>query len=450
MSELSIESQIEIKITEAVISSDRTPVSVDIKNLISDFEIYENIVNPYLTANIIFVDQENIVQDMDLQGGEKLTFSFYHVEEMNKGVEIRKEFVIDSIKEISKAGERDEVVRIHCTEFIGLISSLQNVNRVYTGAPSEIIAKIMSEFLDRDLIQIGNDSLKDMKVIIPNMHPIEACQWLIKRTLTQEGFPFFLFSTIGVDNLILKDLGTMLSQQPINKKIPYFYAPSLVTTKSIQSYYAIQDYEYSDTENLIGLIREGLVGAKYNFYSTLTALEDPIKFNVDRNVFKRLAQQNSIGANNTRYNYAPGYRFNDIAFQEYESKNISSINSSGAYTTKDSVFKSYHEESTKGSNIKKVIQKSLRGFLGKTPLRMTVRGRDFVTADNNYSIGKTIRINFLDTNPLVDTNAAKLDEKKSGDYIIVEARHNYRIEKFDTTLLCAKIGSIGEQQEMFA
>ena len=450
MSELSIESQIEIKITEAVISSDRTPVSVDIKNLISDFEIYENIVNPYLTANIIFVDQENIVQDMDLQGGEKLTFSFYHVEEMNKGVEIKKEFVIDSIKEISKAGERDEVVRIHCTEFIGLISSLQNVNRVYTGAPSEIIAKIMSEFLDRDLIQIGNDSLKDMKVIIPNMHPIEACQWLIKRTLTQEGFPFFLFSTIGVDNLILKDLGTMLSQQPINKKIPYFYAPSLVTTKSIQSYYAIQDYEYSDTENLIGLIREGLVGAKYNFYSTLTALEDPIKFNVDRNVFKRLAQQNSIGANNTRYNYAPGYRFNDIAFQEYESKNISSINSSGAYTTKDSVFKSYHEESTKGSNIKKVIQKSLRGFLGKTPLRITVRGRDFVTADNNYSIGKTIRINFLDTNPLVDTNAAKLDEKKSGDYIIVEARHNYRIEKFDTTLLCAKIGSIGEQQEMFA
>ena len=450
MSELSIESQIEIKITEAVISSDRTPLSVDIKNLISDFEIYENIVNPYLTANIIFVDQENIVQDIDLQGGEKLTFSFYHVEEMNKGLEIKKEFVIDSIKEISKAGERDEVVRIHCTEFIGLISSLQNVNRVYTGAPSEIIAKIMSEFLNKDLIQIGNDSLKDMKVIIPNMHPIEACQWLRKRTLTKEGFPFFLFSTMGVDNLILKDLGTMLNQQPINKKIPYFYAPSLAATKSIQSYYTIQDYEYSDTENLIGLIREGLVGAKYNFYSTLTALEDPIKFNVDRNVFKRLAQQNSIGANNTRYNYAPGYRFNDIAFQEYESKNISSINSSGAYTTKDSVFKSYHEESTKGSNVKKVIEKALRGFLGKTPLRMTVRGRDFVTADNNYSIGKTIRINFLDTNPLVDANAAKLDEKKSGDYIIIEARHNYRIEKFDTTLLCAKIGSIGEQQEMFA
>ena len=449
MSELSVESQIELKITEALISSDRTPVTVDIKNLISDFEIYENITNPYLTANVVFVDQENIVQDMDIQGGEKLSLSFYHVEEMNKGTEIRKEFVIDSIKDITKAGERDEVVRIHLTEFIGLASSLQNVNRSYTGAPSEIISKIMSEFLEKDVIQIGNDSVKDMKVVIPNMHPIEACGWLKKRTLTKDGFPFFLFSTIGVDNLILKDLGTMLSQQPINKKIPYFYAPSMSNTKSIQSYYAIQDFNYSDTENLIGLIREGLVGAKYNFYSTMTALEDPIKFNVDRNVFKRLANQNTIGANNTRYNYAPGYKFNNVAFQDYESKNISSIHSSGAYTTKDSVFKSYHEETTKGSNIKKVIEKSLRGFLGKTPLKITVRGRDFVTGDNNYSIGKTVRINFLDTNPALDANASKLDEKKSGDYIILEARHNYRIEKFDTTLLCAKIGSIGEQQELF-
>ena len=52
-------------------------------------------------------------------------------------------------------------------------------------------------------------------------------------------------------------------------------------------------------------------------------------------------------------------------------------------------------------------------------------------------------------NPTIEVEI-HLDEKKSGDYIIIEARHNYRIEKFDTTLLCAKIGSIGEQQEMFA
>lgn len=449
MSELSIESQVEIRITEAVISSDRTPITIDIKNLISDFEIYENIVNPYLTANIIFVDQENIVQDMDLQGGEKLTFTFYHVEEMNKGSEISKEFVIDSIKEVAKAGERDEVVSIHCTEFIGLVSSLQNVNRSYSGSPSEMIQKIMFEFLDRKVLMVGDDGIKDMKVIIPNLHPIEACQWLRRRTLTKEGFPFFLYSTIGVDNLILKDLGGMLTQQPINKKIPYFYAPSLTTTTSIQSYYAIQNYNYSDTENLIGLIREGLVGAKYNFYSTLTGLEDPIRFNVDNNVFKRLASQNSIGISNTKYNYAPGYKHKNKTFQDYESKNICQIHASGAYTTADTVFKSYSEESTRGNNIKKVVEKSLRGFLGKTPLQITVKGRDFVTADNNYSIGKTVRINFLDTNPLVDKNAAKLDEKKSGDYIIIEAKHNYRIEKFDTTLLCAKIGSIGEQQELF-
>ena len=443
-----VESQVEAKITQAVISSDRTDFSVDIAKVISDFEIFENISNPYLTASVIFVDQENIVQDMDLQGGEKLTFSFVHVEEASKGNEITKEFVIDSIKNITKSGERDEVVRIHCTEYIGLVSSVQNVNRVYSGAPSSMIQKILSEFLDKDLITIGEDGIKDMKVIVPNLHPIEACLWLKKRTLTASGMPFFLYSTIGVENLILKDLGSMLSQQPINSKVPYFYAPSLASTSSLQSHYAIQAYNIRDSENLIGLIREGLIGAKYNFYSTLTGLEDPVKFNID-NLFKRLSGQNSIGVSNTKYNFAPGYKVKDKNLQNYESKNISSIFSSGAYTTDQTVFKSYHEETTKGANIKKINEKSIRAFLGKSPLTITVRARDFVTADANYSIGKTIKLNFLDTNSTTDLQNAKLDEKKSGDYIILQAKHNFRLEKFDTTLLCGKIGNVGEQQELY-
>ena len=240
----------------------------------------------------------------------------------------------------------------------------------------------------------------------------------------------------------------MLQQQPINTKVPYFYAPSLSTTNSLQSFYTIQEYSMRDTENLLGLIREGVVGAKYNFYSTLTGLEDPIQFNVD-NLFKRLSNQNSIGVSNTKYNFAPDYKVKNINIQNYASKNITSIFSTGAYTTEGTVFKSYHEESTKGNNIKKINEKSMRAFLGKSPLTITVRARDFITADANYSIGKTIKINFLDTQNTTDISNAKLDEKKSGDYIILQAKHNFRLEKFDTTLLCGKIGNVGEQQELY-
>ena len=61
--------QTDFQIISAVISSDRTPVGIDIAKVISDFVIYEHIEKAYLTARFVFYDQENIVQDMDFQGG---------------------------------------------------------------------------------------------------------------------------------------------------------------------------------------------------------------------------------------------------------------------------------------------------------------------------------------------------------------------------------------------
>ena len=285
--EKAIEGQTEFKIVQALITSDRTQSEIDIRNLITDFEIYENINLPYLTANLHFVDQENIVQDFDFQGGEKLTLEIVHIEEMNSGETIKKDFLIDSIKNVTRVDERNEFVSIHCIEYHSFVSSLKNVNKAYQGSPSSMIQKIFKEFLFQETAIVGDDGIKDMKLIVPNMHPIEACQWIKKRTLTQDGMPFYFYSTLGLNNIVLKDLGTMLSQNVINKSVPYIYAPSINSSKSLQSFYAIKKFAYTDTENLVGLIREGVVGANYNFYDTTTGLQDPFHFDVDSKVFKR-------------------------------------------------------------------------------------------------------------------------------------------------------------------
>ena len=446
--ESSVEGQTEFKIVQALITSARTPAQVDIKNLITDFEIYENINLPYLTANFSFVDQENIVQDIDFQGGEKLSVEIVHIEEMNSGETISKEFLIDTVSNVTKVDERNEIVFIHCIEYHSFVSSLKNVNKAYSGSPSSMIQKIFGEFLSQQTAIVGDDGIKDMKLIVPNLHPIEACQWIKKRTLTQDGMPFYFYSTIGLNNMVLKDLGTMLSQPIINKKVPYIYAPSLNSSKSLQSYYTIQKFSYSDTENLVGLIREGMVGANYNFYDTTTGLQDPFHFDVDAKVFKRLSSQNKIGLENTKYNYAPDYKVDGKRLHDFDSKQITEINATGAYTTNTTVFKSYGEEGLKGSNAKKVIQKAIKGFLGKTPITIVVRGRDFITADANYSIGKSIRINFLDNRAFTEEGGSTLDKKKSGDYLILSAKHSFKLEKIDTTLVCGKIGSLGNDAEV--
>ena len=279
----SIESITDYTINSAVLTTNgRSAEEVDIKRLIISFQIYENIELPFLTADFLFIDTANIIQDMDFQGGEKLIVEFQHSEEKSTGVSITKEFLIKSVENIVRADEATDSVQIHCIEYHAFTSSVQNVNRSFVGSPTKIISSILNEFLEKDTVRLGTDLVKDMKVIVPNLNPLQSAMWLKKRSLSTSGLPFFLYSTIGTPNLILRDLGHMMEESVINLNRPFIYAPSLNTSQvDMQKYYNIIDFTIKETEDLLQIINQGLVSGTYNFYDTSTAVPFQVKFNVN-------------------------------------------------------------------------------------------------------------------------------------------------------------------------
>ena len=98
--------------------------------------------------------------------------------------------------------------------------------------------------------------------------------------------------------------------------------------------------------------------------------------------------------------------------------------------------------------MKHISSKAIKGFLSKTPLCITVKGREFLTGDNNYTLGKTIRVLFLDADPSDDTTSASKDLKKSGDYLIIGAKHSFNRNKVTSELLCGKVASVGKEIEV--
>ena len=73
-------------------------------------------------------------------------------------------------------------------------------------------------------------------------------------------------------NFILRDLGDMLGENPININRPFIYAPSLNTSSlSTQKFYNILDFKIENTEDLLDIMNQGLVGSSYEFYDTTTA-----------------------------------------------------------------------------------------------------------------------------------------------------------------------------------
>ena len=440
------EGSTEYVLASALISTDRMASTVEISSVVEEFVIYEHIEKPYLTMRLSFLDQINIVQTVDFQGGEKLTIILKQIEEVESGSEIKKEFVIDEIESIIKTDERNETVVVHCTEYHMFEAAAQNVNKSYTGSPSTIIKNLISTYISKDLVIDGSDSIKNMKVIIPNLDPIEAALWIKNRSTTPSGLPFFLYSPLGVDNLVFRDLEKMLSDPVTNITNPYYYTSSLSETTGISKLYNILEYKYESSEELIRLLRKGYVGASYSFYDVHRGIPETKHFDVD-NVFKILLTQNLLGGENSKYNYGPEYKIRGRKLSSYDSKRISKISSTGSYRggSYDADFRSYSDETLGGDHIKHVNSKAIKGFLSKTPLRITVKGREFLTGNNNYTLGKTIRIIFLDTDPSEDTNAASKDLKKSGDYLIVGAKHVFAAEKVTSELLCGKVASLGKE-----
>jgi len=434
-------------IVEATISSTRNDTEVDIKSLVSEFIIYEHIEKPYLTGRLSFKEEENILQDIDFQGGEKLTITIQHLEEVVSANTITKEFLVDKIENTVRVDERTEFVIIHLTEYHVFDSSAQTVSKSYNGSPTSIIKTITENFLDKEVLIDGVDDVKDMKVIIPNLNPLEAGAWLTKRATTTDGLPFFFFSTLGTDNLVLKDLEKMLTQQPINAESPYIYAPSAGDGNENVKNYLILEYKYQSSENLLRIMRKGHVNAKHVFHDTMKGIPTNINFDVD-NVFQTLITKNALGGENSRYNHSPEFKVKGKKIGEHNSKIISQIASSGAYDTVGTTFKSYQAETTVGGQAKKINRESLKEFMVKTPLVITVRGREFITGDANYTIGKTIRIRFLDSNPYLDDKTAKLDLKKSGDYVIMTTKHIFSDQGITSELTCGRIASLGVETEI--
>ena len=438
-----------------VLSSERLEngIEVDISNSVSDLEIFEHIEKPYLTGQIAFVDNDNLVTGFDFQGGEKITINIKPSNLEEDSRLISKMFRVEKIIGTYKSNDKNEAVLLKLVEDIVYTSSVKNVNKSYHGSPISIIQKILSSYINKDLLYSDDEYKGKMKVVVPNLHPIEATVWIKNRTTSSDGLPFYLYSVFGDNYIRMIDLGYMLRQKPINASTPYVYWQNAANTiGSFTTFTAIQSYKHEENDNLLRLIRSGVVGSKYNFYNTMNALPQQVDFAVDKDVFRVLGTSDYFKEGQERFNYGPNFEIDEVKVSEYNSTVISQISNGGTYDGAGG-FKTLHEEPDSGSHKKKVVGKALKNFMTKNPLIIQVRGEDFLTGEevregvNNYTIGNVIRILFKD-NSADDPDSPRFDRKKSGDYIIYAARHVIKAERYDVSLLCAKLASYVEDPKL--
>ena len=411
---------------------------INILGAVTDIEIFEDLDSPYITAQIAIVDTFRLYDRLDFQGAEYVTITVKQSEEAGS-IATTKRFVVSKLISTKKANETTDLIVLHLIEDTSFLSNLINVNRSYTGSPFDIISKISFEYLNKPVQSYtdGSTYQQKLKLIVPNMSPMDAMLWIKNRCTTENGLPLYLFSTFIGQDLSFADLGKMLSATPINKKMPFVYGAARDYSEITDQvrFIPITAYNIEDNEDMYRLISQGLVGADYSFYDTMSAKYEEHKFDVGGDAFSQIEVKENEGIT-----FANDFKLNDKLLQKYQSKHMSQITQSGAYDDGSNRYNSIDQDKNATGHNKRIISRSLRYFLNKSPITITINGRGFMSGDYNRTIGNIVRIIFLANRPN-EQGDIKLDMKKSGDYLIYGSKHTLTSTKYDLHLRCVKITS---------
>ena len=443
----------EFSIDSVLFSSPRIREPIELRLNVTDIDVYEDLDKPYLTANIVFVDSNNFIENADILGGENITIAISSMR--SQSARIVKNFYINKITHQERVNDNTQVVVLHLIEDCAYISNLINVNRYYEGTGSQIIEKICGEFLGRQFTS-SNSDLQLYKLIVPNLDPLQTCKWIANNLTTVEGFPYYLYSTFVGNKIVLRDLIHLITSAPLNTSSMYQWSQSAVQSREedVQRR-TIHSFKIGkNSEDLFSIIRKGLIGGKYSYLNIAADNEETeveFPFDVVEDVLRPAIGTGVIPGNQNNVGYSPRFQLGSSSFNQIPSRHITHLGGTNPYRITKlpddpeelpqfplALGEAYDEAFYKLF----VIRRAMDNLLKKSAITINVNGIDFIDGDKHSTIGNQLRCRFQHSNPEIPFSSRnEWDTKLSGDYLIYRTRHVIKRERYDMAHTMVKIGS---------
>lgn len=435
-------------IKEAIIGSDRTTDVRDITTYISELNIYEDINKPYITGKVAVMDDAGIFgNEIGFKGTETLSLTIASADPDNP-YEFTHTFLMEAIEQMIKINEKTELYTFKLIDKYTYFDSALKISKSYRGRLEDIVTAIMVSELDKTVDQsyLGEQSIqRNIKVLIPYLSPIQACQWLINRATTLNGSPYFLYASLYDENIRIADFDTAYSETPFNAQIPLIYSPagtnSLVELHPSYSSIAIKEVRYTDFQNTFRTINAGAVGSRLTITDTGNNLDLRTHHKV-RTTLNRL-QQNGVIPTTSKQNVFDEQQLidddanNPLYIDDVDARVFSKLNSKGTYNQ----FSSYHEVDQL-SDVGDVLRNiSIRTMLEKNMIEVYLPGS--LILEGQVTVGDTVAINFLNSDVKLESLSGgdDIDKEKSGNYLIYAIRHTFIGTEHDITMSVTKLNT---------
>lgn len=423
--------QSHFQIQEVLFDSERHTQPFDIAPSIIELNIFEDIEKPYLTGTMLQVDNVAFKSSVGITGSERVAISLKSA----TGEIITKKFIITAIQKEVSTNERTDVRLLTLLEEHAYLSNILKISKAYTGSPARIIQNILSSYLDKGVNINGSASGTDpnIKLIVPNLNPLVAVEWIRDKMATSVGAPYFAYASLRSNNITLTSLDKMMVTESWNKDRPYTYSQSAHNTQAPESQsehfrklFHIEKFTTSKIESTLMLAQAGAITANFNTVDITSGEMYRSTQYSDINV-RRLLDHTGQGLGKQEEN---GLNFNSEmvigtpnrgyeAIKRIPTKNFTQVT---ADTYKDANSYSYEKDDQYRLGLKmKAAQ--LRSVLLNNVYSMSVPGVPYLI-DPDAGVGSNIQIQFP-KNTTDPSNVGEIDAERSGKFLAYRTRHQF-------------------------
>jgi hypothetical protein len=244
--------------------------SIDLSSVFEELSIFDSVLVPCMSGNIVIKDSIGLSKKLSLDGSEYLDISISKSDEPSggRGTNLTKTFRIFKQSNRQSLNQTTEMYVLHFVSEEMIYSEQQKISQSYTGTYSKIANSILVDYLKVPKNKIGlvEDTKGIHNAVVPLLSPIDAMDWLVKRSVSEVDTADFLFfeNQSGFNFVSLNKLFTLKTLFTIN------FSPKNIADNLSTEFFGVRDYNISTSFDVIENTRNGYYSNRFVGFDILT------------------------------------------------------------------------------------------------------------------------------------------------------------------------------------
>jgi hypothetical protein len=201
---------------DGIILTNHKGQTADIQNIVTDFSITESLYTASMILRLNIKDTANFIEEYQLIGQETIRVKMgRHDFTSPDWTDVDLTFYVTEYPIFGRGDQQNtQAYGIVAVSKQAYISAFKRISRAVKDTISSEIRRTLEQDLLVDSTRIANieTTIGRFNGVLPLMHPMDSCYWLLRRAYDESSRPFFLSESMR-DGIRLESLTTLIDEK---------------------------------------------------------------------------------------------------------------------------------------------------------------------------------------------------------------------------------------------